>query len=161
MSAAVDTLQVSFREMQPSDVAAVLKIERASYSFPWSEMNFRDCIMFGYTLHVVEYGGRIIAYSVCQNVAPEAHILNLCVYPSMRRRSFASSLLVFIQQHALSRGVERMYLEVRPSNQEAVALYLKHGFVRIGVRPAYYPGVNGREDASVMSKWLGRRSDGA
>lgn len=161
MSAAVDTLQVSFRQMRPSDMASVLKIERASYSFPWSETNFRDCMMFNYTLHVVEYGGRLIAYSVCQNVTPESHILNLCVDPGMRRRSFASALLVFIQQHALSQGVERMYLEVRPSNLQAVALYLKHGFVRIGVRPGYYPGMNGREDASVMSKWLGRCSDGA
>jgi ribosomal-protein-alanine N-acetyltransferase len=46
---------------------------------------------------------------------------------------------------------DRVFLEVRPSNPNAIALYASEGFVRIGQRPRYYPAKDGREDAIVMA----------
>src|SRR5690606_10004315 len=51
-------------------------------------------------------------------------------------------------------GAERMFLEVRPSNPHAVALYEDEGFNEIGRRPRYYPTHGGREDAIVMAREL-------
>ena len=152
MSAALDTLRPSFREMVLLDIKHVLNIENASYSYPWSELNFRDCVRFKYMCHVVEYDARIVGYSICQVVAPDAHILNLCVTPELRGRGFAGLLLSFIQQQAVVRKARHIYLEVRPSNTRAISLYSRHGFENIGIRPGYYPGHSSREDAIVMSK---------
>lgn len=155
MSAAIDILQPMFRRMMLSDVVQVFNIEKASYAFPWTERNFGDCLKFNYMCHVLEYGDRVSAYSICQTSPPEGHILNLCVDPELRRRGLAKLLLGFIQQQAVERKVRNIYLEVRPSNLEALALYLGENFVRVGCRPEYYPGSAGREDAILMRKWLG------
>jgi len=49
------------------------------------------------------------------------------------------------------RGAQRVFLEVRPSNTPALALYHREGFNEIGRRPRYYPAAQGREDAVVMA----------
>jgi ribosomal-protein-alanine N-acetyltransferase len=54
----------------------------------------------------------------------------------------------------MSHGAARMFLEVRPSNVAARALYERTGFQPIGRRPRYYPARDGREDAIVMSAEL-------
>ncbi|MEQ8952971.1 MAG: ribosomal-protein-alanine N-acetyltransferase, partial [Gammaproteobacteria bacterium] len=55
---------------------------------------------------------------------------------------------------AYKMDAETCFLEVRPSNNSAIALYKSMGFVQIGQRKNYYPGVNGREDAILMSRTL-------
>ena len=52
---------------------------------------------------------------------------------------------------ARARRVDRVFLEVRPSNVAAIRLYDAEGFNEIGRRPRYYPARNGREDALVMA----------
>jgi ribosomal-protein-alanine N-acetyltransferase len=44
-----------------------------------------------------------------------------------------------------------IFLEVRPSNLAAIALYETAGFRRVAVRRNYYPAREGREDAVVMT----------
>jgi ribosomal-protein-alanine N-acetyltransferase len=84
--------------------------------------------------------------------AGEAHILNLCVDPSYQGMGLGGRLLRCMMALAARRGIEDMLLEVRPSNEAALALYHRHGFVRIGERKAYYPARFGREDAVVMTR---------
>jgi ribosomal-protein-alanine N-acetyltransferase len=84
--------------------------------------------------------------------AGEAHILNLCVDPSYQGMGLGGRLLRCMMELAARRGIEDMLLEVRPSNAPALALYRRHGFVRIGERKAYYPARFGREDAVVMKR---------
>ena len=55
---------------------------------------------------------------------------------------------------ARDRGAARIFLEVRPSNPPAIALYHDEGFNEIGRRPRYYPSHDGREDALVMAMEL-------
>jgi ribosomal-protein-alanine N-acetyltransferase len=49
-----------------------------------------------------------------------------------------------------------VFLEVRPSNPAAIRLYQSHGFAQIGVRRGYYQALDGREDAVVLRKVLGK-----
>ena len=83
--------------------------------------------------------------------AGEAHVLNLCVAPQWHRHGIGARLLTHLQVVARNHRVERMLLEVRPSNLAAVALYIGAGFVRIGERKGYYPAADGREDALVLA----------
>ena len=57
-------------------------------------------------------------------------------------------------QVARQHRAARVFLEVRPSNAAAIALYHSEGFNEIGRRPRYYPAVTGREDALVMAMEL-------
>ena len=56
---------------------------------------------------------------------------------------------------ARSRGARSLFLEVRPSNRGAQALYTRFGFSKVGVRRGYYPAFFGREDALVLALALG------
>ena len=60
-------------------------------------------------------------------------------------------LLKQVYEVARWHGLQRIFLEVRPSNPHAIALYESEGFNEIGIRPNYYPAVKGREDGIVMA----------
>ncbi len=161
MIANPSVLSPLIREMRQSDVARVAAIERQAYEFPWSAGIFRDCLLAGYTSLVVEYRGEIIAYAIMSVAAGEAHLLNLCVAVSERRRGYGRRLLEVVMQRAISAGAERMHLEVRPSNDAALALYANYGFERVGVRKHYYRASYGSEDAVLLARRLdGRQPPG-
>jgi len=138
------------RPLQPEDLAAVEAIEQASYPFPWTLGIFTDCLKAAYACFGLFGDGGLCAYSVHNGAAGEAHLLSLCVAPEMRRRGLGRLLLDHAIRHARRQGCRLMYLEVRPSNPEALSLYRRRGFQPIGQRPGYYPAHEGREDAVVM-----------
>ena len=141
---------VRFRAMTPSDVTAVGVIERASYAFPWSDGIFRDCLRVGYLCRVAELEGELVGYGVAAMGAGEAHILNLCVSPKLRGRHVGRQMLLLLLERARQAGMAEAFLEVRPSNPLAIALYQSVGFVQIGRRKGYYQAESGREDALVL-----------
>jgi ribosomal-protein-alanine N-acetyltransferase len=141
---------VKFRAMVPSDVPSVGAVERASYEFPWSEGIFRDCLRVGYLCRVAEMDGEIVAYGVVAMGAGEAHILNLCVRSDLRGRSVGRQMLMLLLERARQAAMTDTFLEVRPSNTLAIALYQSVGFVQVGLRKGYYQAAQGREDALVL-----------
>jgi ribosomal-protein-alanine N-acetyltransferase len=84
-------------------------------------------------------------------VLDEAHLLNLSVVRTWQNKGCGAALLRRLCDMAREHGAIRMYLEVRPSNRAALALYRRSGFTDVGVRRGYYPALFGREDAIVMS----------
>nr|MDJ0860382.1 ribosomal protein S18-alanine N-acetyltransferase [Dinoroseobacter sp.] len=120
----------------------------------WSHGVFRDCLLAGYTCLVVERDGVVCGYGILSIAAGEAHVLNLCVDPKVRSLGYGEKLLDELISHAREEGVEQVFLEVRPSNTTAIALYNKKGFHKIADRKAYYQAAEGREDASVLAKKL-------
>jgi ribosomal-protein-alanine N-acetyltransferase len=153
MSAELDqrvaTPAVRFRPMSLADVPAVIAVERAAYKFPWSEGVFRDCIRVGYLCRIVEVDGEIVGYGIMSFGAGEAHILNICIRGDLRGRGIGRSLMHFLLERARAAQMQDVFLEVRPSNPIAIALYKSLGFIQVGARKAYYQAVGGREDALV------------
>ena len=96
----------------------------------------------------------MIGYGMLSLAADEAHVLNVCAAPEEQGRGHGRHLLRTLLQQARTRGAQRVFLEVRPSNTGAIALYHAEGFNEIGRRPRYYPAKVGREDAIVMAKEL-------
>lgn len=142
------------RSMTHDDLPHVSDIERRSYEFPWSHGVFRDCLLAGYHCMVLENEQGIAGYSVLSIAAGEAHILNICVDPAHRAYGYGARLLDDILLKARGESVREVFLEVRPTNVTALALYKKRGFVQIAERPAYYQAHDGREDAAVLSRKL-------
>ena len=138
-------------KMQEADLGEVLEIESAVYSHPWSRGNFADSLRAGYQCWTWRRGRELIGYFVLLVAAGEAHLLNLSIAESHQRRGHGSALLVQIMRMAKTRGADKVFLEVRPSNQGAKALYRRFGFRQVAVRANYYPADSGREDALVLA----------
>lgn len=147
-------IPIRMRTMVHEDLPLVSDIERRSYEFPWSHGVFRDCLLAGYNCIVLERGDEIAGYGILSIAAGEAHILNLCVDPMFRELGYGDRLLNEILERAKRADVREIFLEVRPSNSSALALYHKKGFRQIANRPAYYQAREGREDAAVLAKTL-------
>jgi len=145
---------VVIRGMKHEDLAHVSDIERRSYDFPWSHGVFRDCLLAGYQCVVLERDGAVAGYGILSVAAGEAHILNLCIEPSLRSYGYGARLLDDILSRARIASVREIFLEVRPTNTNALALYKKRGFHLVANRPAYYQARQGREDACVLAKKL-------
>lgn len=146
-----EEVPVRTRSMLHDDLVAVSDIERRSYDFPWSHGVFRDCLLAGYTCIVLEREGQVVGYAILSVAAGEAHVLNLCVDPDFRGLGYGDRLLDEILLRARNASVREVFLEVRPSNVNALALYRKKGFRQVASRRAYYQAKDGREDAAVLS----------
>jgi ribosomal-protein-alanine N-acetyltransferase len=149
--AAVVKPVIQVRGMRIEDVATVSTLENASYEFPWSAGIFSDCVKAGHPCWVLSVDSVIAGYGILSMGAGEAHLLNVCVDPAYRGQGLGRHLLGRLLDIARWNGAERLFLEVRPSNPLAKALYESVGFGEIGRRPRYYPARNGREDAIVMA----------
>ena len=141
----------SLRMMRENDIDAVMEIERRAYPFPWTHGIFNDCLRVGYPAWVLHQQGRMIGYGVLSIAADEAHVLNLCIDQPAQGHGHGRRLLRALLKIAHGHGAQRVFLEVRPSNPYAIALYQDEGFNEIGRRPRYYPAAKGREDAIVMA----------
>ncbi len=142
---------VRVRTMLHDDLTDVSDIERRSYDFPWSHGVFRDCLLAGYTCIVLERDRQVTGYAILSVAAGEAHVLNLCVDPDYRSLGYGDRLLEEMLLRARNASVREVFLEVRPSNVNALALYHKKGFRQVAKRRAYYQAKQGREDAAVLS----------
>lgn len=152
----VQEVDVFVRNMTHEDLADVSDMERRSYDFPWSHGVFRDCLLAGYHCIVLERDERPIGYGILSVAAGEAHILNLCVDPGFRAHGYGERLLDEMLTMARGADVNEIFLEVRPSNEAALALYRKKGFHQVASRPSYYQATDGREDAAVLARKLRR-----
>ena len=141
------------RTMTNADLAAVMAIETANYEFPWSEDIFRDCFKAGYRCWVCEAQDKILGYSLLSLAVDEAHILNISVAPDEQGQGIGRKMMENAIDYARGRA-ETVFLEVRPSNIAAIALYEDLGFNEIGIRKGYYPAKNGREDAIMLALQL-------
>lgn len=153
MSAAVNP-RTEIRLMQSADLKAVAAVERDAYQFPWSLGIFRDCLLAGYQCLVLDVAGMVTGYGIMSIAAGEAHLLNLCVHPKAQRFGYGRRLLNALLARAADADADRVFLEVRPSNDVALKLYASAGFTRIGMRPSYYQALNGREDAVILAASL-------
>lgn len=139
------------RPMREGDLDAAMAIEVRAYPFPWTVGIFRDCLRADYPAWVLLQDGRLVGYFLMSVAADEAHVLNVCVAPEDQGQGHGRRLMRAILQIARGHGAQRVFLEVRPSNTGAIALYFDIGFNEIGRRPRYYPARDGREDALVMA----------
>ena len=149
MSAQIDNLP-RFRRMAADDLDHVLAIENNIYAHPWTHGNFNDSLNSGYHCWMMEVAGETVGYCVVMIAAGEAHLLNLSVATGWQRRGLGSELLGFVVKLARDFQVQKIFLEVRPSNDPGRRLYARAGFVEIATRRDYYPAGLGREDAVIL-----------
>ena len=140
--------------MTLADVDAVLPIEIRVCPFPWGRGNFIDSIESGYHCWVCRVNGELIGYFIIMLAVDDAHLLTIGVSEKHQGKGYGARLLHQAMQVARAGGSTLLLLEVRPSNEKALAMYKQFGFQQVGVRRAYYPALGGREDALVLTRGL-------
>jgi len=153
----VDPLaDLRFQLLCEADIDAVVDIETDVYVFPWSAGNFLDSLDSGYLCMGAFIHGELVAYAVLMRAVDEAHLLNLAVADRWQRQGIAARFLERLIDEARAMHCVEFYLEVRPSNLAARALYDRFDFRQVGLRRDYYPAVTGREDALFLSRSIRR-----
>jgi ribosomal-protein-alanine N-acetyltransferase len=141
---------VTFRRMTEADLDAVLKIEYAAFSHPWTRGIFLDGLK-SYEIWLMFEGNQQVGHGVINLIIDEAHLLNITVKPESQGRGLGLLLLDKLMKRAYELNGRECFLELRASNQSAYRLYERYGFNEVGRRRDYYPAVGGREDALVMA----------
>jgi [ribosomal protein S18]-alanine N-acetyltransferase len=139
--------------MTPADLQSVIDLQQAAFKHPWSpELLKRELTHEWSTILLVEEqtGDRtdLLGFVIFWLVHDELHILNVATAPQARRRGVARAAMDATLERAKERKCALATLEVRRSNEAALALYKSLGFRPVGIRPNYY--VDEREDAVVM-----------
>ncbi|WP_052480918.1 ribosomal protein S18-alanine N-acetyltransferase [Gilvimarinus agarilyticus] len=151
LSSSGSTLE--FRLLDESLLDAICQLECEAHAFPWSRKLFSDCLGVRQPCVVAFNNEHIVGFAVVNAVAGNAELLNLAVAKKNRRQGIARALLQHVIK-AVTPYADTLYLEVRESNQSAIALYEATGFVEVGTRPNYYPAAKGREDAIILAYTL-------
>jgi len=141
---------------QVSDLDALMHIENRSHYHPWSRaVMSRYLERNGVIWKLVDStSAQLQAYAVVTQIAGEAELLTFAVEPELRGRGLGQILLQHMLDMVEQGGCDRMFLEVRESNEPAIAVYEKLGFCQVGVRPNYYPAKGGRENALLYCQEL-------
>ena len=139
------------RPFAARDIEAVAALERAIFGDPWSRRSFEELLDLEHIGGFVigDRPGQLAGYAFCSSVGDEGEILNLAVAPTHRRQGVGRLLLEACLDWLAVRGAARVYLEVRRSNEAAIAMYGARGFETTGLRRAYYRKPT--EDAVTMA----------
>ena len=137
------------RLMQNTDLVAVTQIEKLVQSHPWTQKQFEESIASSHST-VIEVQGAVVGFCILQPVLDEANLLLMAIHPSQQGKGLGYQLLD--QSIAMLKNDPiQIFLEVRESNQAAIALYEKADFHQIDLRKNYYPlEKGGREHAVIM-----------
>jgi ribosomal-protein-alanine N-acetyltransferase len=151
------TPPVAVYRAEGSDLGALAELEVACFSHPWTPAQVSAEIAAGPPGAFLVLrgpggggGGTILGYCAYRLAVDEAEILTLAVHPAWRRRGLARRLLHLALDRAARAGARRALLEVRASNEAALAAYSALGFERLGTRRDYYR--EPLEDALVLGR---------
>ena len=143
-----------FRKMTEADVDAVAELEKEIFSDAWTSKSIYEtfCQQQAF-IAVAEENGEIAGYCIVYYVMDEGEIARIAVNPQKQRRGFGRHLLDYSSFLCREKGVARLLLDVRESNETAKRFYENYGFTEDGVRRNFYQMPT--ENAVLMSKNIG------
>ena len=131
--------EIIVRKMQPEDLSQVCEIEKENFSLPWSEKSFLESMERTDTVFLVALVNEEVAgYVGCYCIAGTGEITNVAVKTSHRRKGIGGKLLEKLYEEGALLDTQEFFLEVRESNEAAIGLYLRQGFVKEGLRKNFY-----------------------
>lgn len=136
------------------DLNQVHQVEQLCHSHPWSVKLFASNFGQRYFNSVLCYHQKIVGYMIASEAGGEVTLLNIAVHPEHQGKGLGKALLNLLKLQASQRQCDEIWLEVRVSNQVALAAYQGGGFVEVDRRKGYYPTSAGREDAVIMCCYL-------
>jgi len=146
--------RAAIRRLRSEDAQAVAEILRQSpQAVFWPEASVKEVLEWKGSLGMaIETAEKVLGFLIGRQTIEEAEVLNLAVAPGNRRQGTGGALLQAAIEAFQARGVNRVYLEVRESNEAGIAFYEKHGFLKVACRAGYYR--DPIETAIIMHKNL-------
>ncbi len=142
---------MTIERMKECHVPQIAALEKLCFSLPWDEGSIASELSNPLSLWLVAAEGDTVAgYVGSQSVLGESDMMNIAVHPDFRRRGLAQALVEELVGQLAEKGNHCLTLEVRASNDPAIALYEKNGFGEVGRRKNYYR--NPKEDALILRK---------
>jgi ribosomal-protein-alanine N-acetyltransferase len=140
------------REWTKEDIGVIAEMERRCFHDPWTEEMLGDTLRYPiYNCFLAEEGGQVCGYCCLILVCEDAEVGNIAVDLPFRGKGIGKALMNAMHQRAKEKGATQCFLEVRVSNENAIALYKQFGYEAYGVRARYYED---GEDALVMKRAL-------
>ncbi|MFQ6003310.1 MAG: ribosomal protein S18-alanine N-acetyltransferase [Candidatus Zixiibacteriota bacterium] len=145
--------KIVIQRMSQEDVDQVARLERLCFSDPWSKDTFTEELQLQVSIPlVVKLEEEVVGYTCLWHLDDQLEVANFAVSPDYRRTKIGERIMRRILLEAKERGCKSIVLSVRESNQAAINLYTKFGFVEVGRRKKYYRSPT--EDALTMLKTL-------
>lgn len=140
-------------KMTAAHIEGIARLEKECFSSPWSEDSLKSELDNNFARFYVAFlGEKIAGYIGSHNVLGEVYITNVAVFPEFRRKGVGKALVEFLFNEMKSENAEFVTLEVRESNMNAISLYEKCGFEKVGKRKDFYE--NPREDGILMTNYI-------
>lgn len=134
--------------LKPVHIGEVARIEELCFSEPWSEKSLLMLTKNNGIGFVVTVEDKVVSYGGMLCVAEEGQITNIATHPEYRRNGYGEAVVNALIRHGKVSGLQEIYLEVRVTNQNAIDLYAKLGFERVGERKNFYR--DPVENAAIM-----------
>ena len=131
------------------------RLEKLCFSEPWSQKSLELLLSSGAVGFAVLDGESVVAYGGMMCVLDEGQITNIAVDPSYRRQGYGKSIVDAMISYALENGINNISLEVRQSNEGAIALYELLGFKKCGIRKRFY---RDPVEAAIVMVWEKERT---
>lgn len=142
--------EVQLARMEHFHLGGVQRVDRLVYARPWSLAMFRQELERRDSRYylVAQVDGVHVGHGGLMTIAGEGHITTVAVDPSFQRRGIGALLMLDLHACALERDLQALTLEVRVTNDAAIALYRRFGYAPAGVRKNYYSDEG--EDGLIM-----------
>ena len=150
-----EKMNVRIVPMNADHLDALAKLERTCFSRPWSRKMLAEELENQCAAFLVAEdadSGEVVGYAGLLVMADEGYITNVAVFPQFRRQGIAGQLVQVFLQFAQANQLAFLTLEVRPSNEAAIALYQSFGFEEVGRRKNYYDLP--KEDALILTRYF-------
>jgi len=142
-------MNVEVIQLGPSDLDDLVELERTCFAYHWTREQFLMGLKQGiYVILGIRMDGQLAGYIAFSLIEDEMEILNLAVHPDYREQKLASALMDRTFAICRIKGVKKSFLDVKESNDPAIAMYRKYGYEQFGVRKKYYPDT--KEDALLF-----------
>lgn len=144
---------ITIHPLSKVHISQLAEIEQLCFSDPWSPNAFEYELTNPLSVWLVALDDElVVGYVGSQTVLDESDIMNVATRPEYRRNGISTHLITALISVLKEKKVRSLSLEVRKSNEPAILLYTKLGFLQVGLRPNYYR--HPKEDAIIMRKEL-------
>ncbi len=154
-----DKIERRIREICAPHIGDLIRLGDAVDLSPWSaesylaELKNPDAVMLRLISEANKTVGFVVGRLICtEGEAADAEIYNIAVKEAEQRKGNGQLLFDAFAEKCRQRHVLNIWLEVRESNEKAIAFYMRNGFERVQRRSHFYD--NPREHAWVMRSVL-------
>ena len=142
-----------FRNVTEEDIKYIGELEAKTFTDAWTEQSVRDTFVQKQAfITVADDDGKLVGYCIIYYVMDEAEIARIAISEDVRRKGLGKGLLDYTCKCCREKQIERLMLDVRESNEGAIAFYKNYGFETDGMRKHFYDMP--KEDAVLMSMSL-------